>query len=216
VLSGCLIIVLGLWGALVPLVGPYFHYAFGSYNTWHVSTARLWLDILPGVVAVIGGVMLVLGATRVSGLIGGWLAVGAGLWFAVGPTVSLLWHDSGDPIGAPLGGHVRRAFELLVYFQGLGVVIAALAAFAMGRYFSRPQVVDEPIVAPTATPAATRTDSETVAEHGLAPDEVTLGREEPLPPDETEDEPDAHEQMSPLTEEGVSVPQADPRGQQAG
>jgi hypothetical protein len=215
VLSGGLIIVLGLWGALVPFVGPYFHYAFGSFHTWHFSTARLWLNILPGVVAVIGGVLLVLGATRVIGLIGGWLAVGAGLWFAVGPTLSLLWHPEGDPIGVPLGGHIRRAFELLVYFQGLGVVIAALAAFAMGRYFSRPRVADEPIVAPT-TRARSTSDPETVAEPGVHPDEATLGREEESPaPAETEDEPAAHEPMTPRDEEGVAVPHTDPRGEQA-
>jgi hypothetical protein len=142
-LSGFLIILLGLWGAVIPFVGPYFHYAFGSFHTWHYATARLWLDILPGVVAVIGGLMLLFSSTRRRGLIGGWLAVAAGAWFAIGPTISLVWHDAGNPIGVPLGGHIRRSFELLGYFQGLGVAIAGLAAFAMGRYFSRPGVAEE-------------------------------------------------------------------------
>ena len=57
-LSGFLVILLGLWGALIPFVGPYFHYAFGSFQTWHYTSARLWLDIVPGAVAVIGGLML--------------------------------------------------------------------------------------------------------------------------------------------------------------
>ena len=63
------------------------------------------------------------------------------------PRVSLLWHHAGDPIGAPMGGHTRQALEWLGYFTALGVPIAALAAFAMGRYFSRPRVVEEAAVA---------------------------------------------------------------------
>jgi hypothetical protein len=146
-LSGILIIVLGLWGALIPFIGPYFHYAFGSYNTWHYTTNRLWLNIVPGVVAVIGGLMLLNSSRRSSGLLGGWLAVAAGAWFAIGPAVSLWWHAAGNPIGAPTGGHVRQALEQLGYFYALGVAITFLAAFAMGRFVSRPRVAEEPFVA---------------------------------------------------------------------
>jgi hypothetical protein len=146
-MSGIAIIVFGLWGALVPFIGPYFHYAFGSYNTWHYTANRLWLDIAPGVVAVIGGLMLLKSSRRSSGLLGGWLAVAAGAWFAIGPVVSLWWHAAGNPIGAPMGGHVRQALELLGYFYALGVAITSLAAFAMGRFLSRPRVAEEPFVA---------------------------------------------------------------------
>ena len=146
-LGGLLIIVLGVWGALIPFVGPYFHYAFGSYDAWHYTANRLWLDILPGAVAVLGGLVLLRSARRRSGLAGGWLALIAGAWFAIGPSVSLLWHRAGNPIGAPKGGHIRQAVELLGYFYGLGVLIAALAAFGMGRFVSRPRVAEEPFVA---------------------------------------------------------------------
>jgi hypothetical protein len=149
-LSGLLIILLGLWGGLVPFFGPYFHYAFGSYQTWHYTSERLWLCIIPGAVAVVGGLMLLRSAHRTSGLLGGWLALAAGAWFAIGPTISLLWHAAGDPIGAPIGGHTRQAIEWLGYFSGLGVLIAALAAFAMGRYYSRPRVVEEAVAGDAA------------------------------------------------------------------
>jgi hypothetical protein len=72
-LSGLLVILLGIWGGLIPFVGPYFHYAFGSYRTWHYTSARLWLCIVPGAVAVIGGLMLLRSSRRSSGLLGGWL-----------------------------------------------------------------------------------------------------------------------------------------------
>ena len=140
-------ILLGIWGALIPFVGPYFHYAFGSYQTWHYTSERLWLCIVPGAVAVIGGLLLLRSSHRSSGLLGGWMALAAGAWFAIGPTVSLLWHHAGNPIGAPIGGPTRQAIELLGYFQGLGVLIAALSAFAMGRYYSRPRLVEEAAVA---------------------------------------------------------------------
>ncbi len=146
-LSGILIIILGAWGALIPFIGPYFHYAFGSYSSWHFTTNRLWLDVLPGAVAILGGFLLLSSAHRSSGLVGGWLAVAAGAWFAIGPVVSLLWHAAGDPIGVPVGGHFRQMLELLGYFYALGVSITTLAAFAMGRFVSRPRVAEEPAVA---------------------------------------------------------------------
>jgi hypothetical protein len=145
-MSGILIIVLGLWGALIPFVGPYFHYGFGT-ATWHFTANRLWLDVVPGVVAIIGGLILLRSSHRSSGLLGGWLAIAAGAWFAIGPVVSLWWHAAGNPIGAPLGGHLRQSLELLGYFYALGIVIAGLAAFAMGRFVSRPRVAEEPFVA---------------------------------------------------------------------
>jgi hypothetical protein len=146
-LSGFLIVLLGLWGALIPFIGPYFHYAFGGYHTWHYTSQRLWLCIVPGAVAVIGGLMLLRASTRVGGLTAGWVALAAGAWFAVGPTVSLLWHHTIYAIGTPAGGYTRQMLEWVGYFYGLGAAIIGLAAFAMGRYFSRPRIVEEPVVA---------------------------------------------------------------------
>ena len=124
-----------------------------------------------------------------SGLIGGWLALAAGAWFAIGPTISLLWHHAGNPIGAPMGGHTRQTLELLGYFQGLGVLIAALAAFAMGRYYSRPRVVvegaalaEDAVVADEAVAARERPVAATAAgEPVAARDEPVAAREGRVP-----------------------------------
>ena len=145
--AGVLVVLLGAWGALIPFLGPYFHYAFGNYDAWLYTANRLWLDILPGAVAVLGGLLLLTSSRRASGVLGGWLAVAAGAWFVIGPSVSLLWHDTGDPIGPPTGGDVRQVVELLGYFYGLGVFIVVLAAFAMARFFSRPPSAETPPVA---------------------------------------------------------------------
>jgi hypothetical protein len=142
-LSGLLIIVLGVWGGLIPFIGPYFHYSFGGDHTWHFTMQRLWLDILPGAVAVLGGFMLMTASSRIGGLIAGWIALIAGAWFVVGPAVALLWDQNIYAIGAPHGGSVRRMLEWVGYFGGVGAVIVGLAAFAMGRYFSRPRVGEE-------------------------------------------------------------------------
>jgi hypothetical protein len=104
---------------------------------------RLWLDILPGAVAVLGGFMLMTASTRSGGLLAGWIALVAGAWFVIGPAVALLWDQNIYAIGAPHGGSVRRMLEWVGYFGGLGAVIVGLAAFAMGRYFSRPRVAGE-------------------------------------------------------------------------
>jgi hypothetical protein len=178
-LSGLLVILLGIWGGLIPFVGPYFHYAFGSYRTWHYTTERLWLCIVPGAVAVIGGLMLLRSSHRSSGLLGGWLGIAAGAWFAIGPSISLLWHSAGNPIGAPMGGHTRQAIEWLGYFSGLGVAIAALSAFAMGRYFSRPRLVEEAVVAADEAVEHERMAHEPVADRPVA-DRPIADREAPV------------------------------------
>jgi hypothetical protein len=142
--SGLLIVLLGIWGALVPFIGPYFDYSFGVNSTWHYTTDRLWLDILPGAVAVAGGLLVFSARNRTAGVLGGWLAVLAGAWFAAGPGVSLTWEHGSGPIGPPLYGTSRQAIELVGYFYGLGAVIVALGAFAIGRFGPRPRLAEEP------------------------------------------------------------------------
>ena len=154
--GGLLIVVLGIWGIFIPFVGPYFHYGFSPDTAWHFSSNRLWLDILPGVAAVLGGLALIVSERRARGVTGGWLALMGGVWFLLGPSISLLWsHATGGPlhsgIGTPLGGHDRAALEFIGFFYGLGALITAFSALAIGRFASRPGVVDRPANAPVST-----------------------------------------------------------------
>jgi hypothetical protein len=130
--SGLLLIVLGAWGALVPFIGPYFDFAYRSDETWVWTSARFWLEVLPGAVVVLGGLMLLMSVNRFAGSIGGWLAAAGGAWFIVGTTLAdtLDIGTVGDPQNTSKGG---RALETLAYFNGLGAVILLLAAFALGR-----------------------------------------------------------------------------------
>lgn len=134
VVAGLLLLLLGVWGALIPFVGPKLHYAFGSYASFHFTWERMWLDILPGAAAAVGGALLITAATRARGLLGGWLAAAGGIWFAVGVPLSTLWQGAGNVgIGPALGGDIHRAAEWVGYFYGLGAAITFLAAFSIGR-----------------------------------------------------------------------------------
>src|SRR3954454_2084509 len=56
-LSGILLMVLGLWAAFVPFIGPYFNLAYSPRpnDAWHWTAARGWLEVLPGAAAFLGG-----------------------------------------------------------------------------------------------------------------------------------------------------------------
>jgi hypothetical protein len=133
--AGFVILVAGLWGGLVPFVGPSFHFALGPDHSWTWTSGRLYLSVLPAIAAGIGGAMLIASGPRVSGRVGALVALAAGVWFAVGPDVSLLWHAGGAQ-GVAHGRKLTRMLELLTYHTGLGVLIATFAAYARRRGFA--------------------------------------------------------------------------------
>ena len=97
--TGLLLIVLGVWGALIPFIGPNFDFAYTPGQAW--TAARGWLEVLPGVATAVGGLLLVTARSRASGMLGGWLAAAGGAWFVVGgafaPVLGL--GSVGDPVG---------------------------------------------------------------------------------------------------------------------
>jgi hypothetical protein len=133
-LSGVLLILLGAWGALIPLVGPYFHYAYTPDRAWSLTSGRVWLEIAPGAATIVGGLVVLVTRLRPVAMFGAWLAACAGAWFAVGSTLSPLWNKGAvSGIGSPLGGTIARAAERIGFFTGLGVVIAVVAGIVIGR-----------------------------------------------------------------------------------
>jgi peptidoglycan/LPS O-acetylase OafA/YrhL len=171
--SGFLLMLLGLWGALIPFVGPYFHYAYTPDKAWTYNTARLWLEILPGAAVFLGGFLLMIAARRHSALFGAVLAVAAGAWFSLGTMLSPLWNHHVTLGGSPAAAtQYTRIMEQLGFFSALGVVVVLIAATAFGRILSVPAgiKVAEPVTdtapadtadneetrtLPTRTPAAT-------------------------------------------------------------
>lgn len=131
--TGTLLVLLGLWGGLLPFAGPYFGFGFAPDDTWVYDIDRLQLSIAPAIAVVLGGLVLLAVANRAFAMAGAWLAALGGAWFAVGHTVAPLWDASG--VGAPLGsGEGQRIAEQLAGFTGLGVAIAFLAGIALGRF----------------------------------------------------------------------------------
>ena len=134
-LSGVLLVLLGAWGALIPLVGPHFQYAYSPDRTFAFSSGRLWLEILPGAVTLLGGLIVLIARSRPFAVFGAWLAAVSGAWFVVGGPVSTLWTTDHLPAaGQAMGGTVARAVEEVGFFGGLGAVIIFFAALAMGRF----------------------------------------------------------------------------------
>jgi hypothetical protein len=131
-LSGVVLVLLGAWGVLVPLIGPYVNFGYTPNKAWHLSAGRFWLEVLPGAAAFVGGLLLLLAADRISTVIGAWLAVAGGAWFVVGPTLRSLLH-----LGA-IGGPIHKTtlgstMETLLLFTGIGFLILLFGALAVGR-----------------------------------------------------------------------------------
>lgn len=132
--SGLLVMLLGIWGGLVPFAGPAFGYSFTPDVSWQWTTGRLLLDVIPAAATVLGGLAMMGSASRVSGSVGAWLAAAGGAWFVVGPWVSPLWNHGVMQSGTPTATtDLGQAAEWLGFYLALGVVIVFLAAMALGR-----------------------------------------------------------------------------------
>jgi hypothetical protein len=130
--SGLLLVILGAWGALIPFVGPHFNFAYTPDQDWAWSTARGWLEVLPGGATIVGGLLLVFSGNRITAIVGGWLATLAGAWFVIGGQVAPLLGigSAGDPIAAT--DRKRAALEVS-YFSGLGALIVFISGVALAR-----------------------------------------------------------------------------------
>lgn len=131
-LSGALLVLLGAWGAIVPFIGPYFSFAFTPDSAWTWTSARGWLDVLPGCAAIVAGLVILLSANRAVAGAAAWLGVAAGAWFVVGPQLAAF--AGIGSIGVPTQtGSGLIALEWLGYFYALGGVIVFFSAAALGR-----------------------------------------------------------------------------------
>lgn len=153
-LSGLLILLLGLWGGLIPFVGPYFNYAMHANQTWQWFGDRFWLEVLPAICAVAGGLILMGGMTRISTSFGALVALAGGLWFIIGPSVSMLWNHGVIAAGPAIGAHnITRTLEWIGFFYGTGALITLFSAYALGFMAALP-IVDERVVGRTVAAGA--------------------------------------------------------------
>lgn len=133
-LCGLIVMLLGLWGALIPFVGPYFNFSFtpDPDTAWVWTSARGWLEVLPGAAAFIGGLLLLMSGSRLSSQVGAALGALAGAWFIVGRTLAPVVGIDG--MGTPEASGVNMsALQDLAFFGGLGAIILFFSALMMGR-----------------------------------------------------------------------------------
>lgn len=140
--TGVLLILLGVWGGLAPFIGHYLHFGYTPDKAWAYTSGRLWLSIVPGAAALLGGLLVAVASHRAVGLFGAFLGALGGAWFVLGSSVvavAVTNHSisPGHPFGGTLGsiGTTHKVFlEQLGLFTGLGVLILFLAALALGRF----------------------------------------------------------------------------------
>ncbi len=142
-LSGLALVLLGAWGGLALLVGPYFNFGFSPDQAWSVSMARLYASFLPGAVVVLCGLIVLVTRSRGLGGTAAVFAALAGVWFTVGRSALVAVGAAlGNPSIARLGdvglaGSVHGdggASVELADFLGVGVLIVFFAALALGRF----------------------------------------------------------------------------------
>lgn len=198
-ISGFLLMLLGLWGALIPFIGPYFNFAYTPDKAWTYNTGRLWLELLPGAAVFLGGFVLMAARGRHTALFGALLAAAAGAWFTLGPVLSPLWNNHVAMGGSPTGSTVyMRIMEQLGFFTALGVVIVFIAGAALGRIASvtsgiRP-VEEIPETTPETTDPETATTDRAVPADTVPVERVPAG---PLP---------ARTRMEPVAARTEAVP----------
>jgi hypothetical protein len=147
---GLLLILLGAWGALIPFFGPNIDWAYMADPAWTWSATKGWLEVLPGAVTALGGLLLLASGNRGSAVFGGWLAVLGGAWFVVGRVFAstLGIGDVGQPVAST---DLKRALLEVTYFTGLGALIVFLGGAALARVavvHARDVVATEPAPAP--------------------------------------------------------------------
>lgn len=130
--TGLIIIILGFVGALVPYVGPTFDFGMGDTPAWTWTQGRATLHLAPGIAAMVGGLMLMRGHAREGQRWGAILAAAGGTWFIIAPTLQPLWTAPSMGMGGMGDSALSGAVISLVYHYGTGVVIALLAAYALG------------------------------------------------------------------------------------
>jgi hypothetical protein len=130
--SGVLLMLLGAWAAIVPFIGDYMDFAYRPTSTWTWTAARGWYEVLPGCLALLGGLMLLVSRHRMVALAGGWLGAIGGAWLVIGPVLSpsLTLGSLGTPATTST---TTATLMRLFYFYAVGAAILFVASVALGR-----------------------------------------------------------------------------------
>ena len=136
-LAGVVTILLGIWGGIVPFIGPTFGYSADGSVAWNMTSAHLWLAVIPGAAAFVSGLLMLMiaprtvtGSGRLALLLAGLLGVFAGAWFVVGAAAwPVLTSSRGYFVPASA---LRELAFRIGYGWGPGLVVVLTGAFALG------------------------------------------------------------------------------------
>ena len=152
---GVLVIAVSIWGGLVPYLGPTFDFDMGSTTrSWRWTQSHWTLHLAPAVVGIVGGLLLLLAGRLAARRVGAVLALVAGGWFVLGPTLAPLWQHGGVTTSGSdgvTGSRTVRVLEGVGYHNGTGVVLMLLGALALGLLGAAP-VTARAASDPSATP----------------------------------------------------------------
>jgi hypothetical protein len=186
---GWLSLLVGAWGAVCVLVGPYFGYRPTSATTWEWTTNNWLLHLLPGAAAVAAGVMIITlspirraGPARGPRAIAALLLAAAGVWFVIGPAMWSTFQSS--PPFATSPSAWTSFWNQLGANLGPGLLLAFFAGMAFKASVARPAVaVGEP--SPTAPgdgpPAPDRQRMETRTQSAVDENPPSTGTSAPVP-----------------------------------
>ena len=123
---------------MIPLFGPYLKYGYNPNQTWDLTQNRLYLSVIPGGVALLAGLVILMTRSRTLGGLSAFVAVLAGAWFIAGAAVLQLLPASiggsitpGTPIATTTSGIILTR---LGFYTGTGMLILFFAAAALGRF----------------------------------------------------------------------------------
>jgi hypothetical protein len=148
---GLLIALLGAWVIVAALLGPTFHFGFFNHHSWNFSRKQWELQLIPGIVAVVGGLLLLMPSSG-SGSFGALLAFLAGAWLILAPVVYPLWATG---TVHPFGSEGMKTLRWIGHFYGPGGLLLYFSGYAHGL-FSRRTVVQDTVTEPAAA-TSTRT-----------------------------------------------------------
>jgi hypothetical protein len=133
-----LTILISIWAAAVPYMGPLFGYDATGTGSWHWSLSHSLLGLVPGALAAAVGLLVLaqvrgitLGSGRLSLSVAGFILLLCGAWIVVGPTVwPAILSTSGTYFVA--ASPLRSFVNQLGYSLGAGVMVAACGGFIAG------------------------------------------------------------------------------------
>ena len=159
ILVGIATVLVAIWGAIAPFIGPTFGFSADGASAWNLSGAHLLLGVLPGAVAFVAGVLILLIAPRTiswSGRGRSPVQVSSPSWLAPGSSWDH-WPGRSCPLPAATSSSQVRFAELafqIGYSYGPGLLIAMAGAFTLGWSARHQRISSPPVSAASAVPAA--------------------------------------------------------------